>query len=72
MSSFNCETCGKPCIDTPQGYIKGCEHYPPDQWAVEWWLLRYRDELNATSGDNPPSQPAARPATQKTDGIGSP
>lgn len=28
MSSFNCEHCGKPILDTPRGYVTGCEHYP--------------------------------------------
>ena len=28
MSNFNCETCGKPIIDSPRGYTTGCEHYP--------------------------------------------
>jgi len=30
MSNFQCETCGTICYDTPNGYITGCEHYPPD------------------------------------------
>ena len=28
MSHFNCEHCGTAIIDTPDGYITGCEHYP--------------------------------------------
>lgn len=28
MSSFVCETCGTGIIDTGQGYITECEHYP--------------------------------------------
>ena len=28
MSNFICEKCGKPCVDSPLGYITGCEHYP--------------------------------------------
>ena len=28
MSSFICEKCGKEIIDTPAGYVTGCEHYP--------------------------------------------
>jgi len=28
MSSFICESCGKHIIDTDQGYISECEHYP--------------------------------------------
>ena len=34
MSSFICEKCGKPILDTPHGYITGCEHYP-----VEWEIV---------------------------------
>ena len=28
MSHFNCEHCGTAIIDTPDGYVTGCEHYP--------------------------------------------
>ena len=28
MSSFKCEHCNEDIIDTPKGYITGCEHYP--------------------------------------------
>lgn len=28
MSNFICPECSKEIIDTPQGYITGCEHYP--------------------------------------------
>lgn len=30
MSNFNCEHCGAACIDSPRGYVTGCEHYPAD------------------------------------------
>lgn len=30
MSNFKCDKCGAPCSDTPEGYVTGCEHYPPD------------------------------------------
>ena len=30
MSNFYCETCGAAVIDSPTGYVEGCEHYPPD------------------------------------------
>jgi hypothetical protein len=30
MSSFKCEKCGKTCIDSNDGFISGCKHYPPD------------------------------------------
>lgn len=30
MSSFVCDKCGAECVDTPIGYVTGCEHYPAD------------------------------------------
>ena len=30
MSSFICEKCGIKNLDSPQGYIAGCHHYPPE------------------------------------------
>ena len=30
MSSFYCEKCGAPCLDSEIGYTTGCEHYPAD------------------------------------------
>ena len=43
MSNFICEYCGTACIDTPNGYKTGCEHYPPD-WAYDvfYHALNYR------------------------------
>lgn len=42
MSSFNCEVCGKACIDIPRGgYVSGCEHHPAEiegrGWIVQFW-----------------------------------
>ena len=31
MSSFICEKCGQQILDTPHGYITGCEHYPMER-----------------------------------------
>lgn len=31
MSSFVCEKCGKNIIDSPNGYITNCKHYPEDK-----------------------------------------
>lgn len=28
MSSFYCAVCGASIIDTPDGYVTGCEHHP--------------------------------------------
>ena len=30
MSSFYCEWCNAEIVDTPQGYVTECEHYPLD------------------------------------------
>lgn len=30
MSNFTCPHCGTNIIDSPRGYITGCEHYPID------------------------------------------
>jgi len=34
MSSFFCEVCGKEILDTPDGYITECEHYPLKALAI--------------------------------------
>jgi hypothetical protein len=28
VSNFICEECGAKVVDSPRGYITGCEHYP--------------------------------------------
>ncbi len=28
MSSFDCPQCGARLVDTPYGYVTGCDHYP--------------------------------------------
>ena len=40
MSNFICEKCGKEIIDSPDGYVTGCEHYPVSD------LVRLENELN--------------------------
>lgn len=30
MSNFICDKCGTECVDSPRGYVTGCEHYPAD------------------------------------------
>ncbi len=37
MGSFYCEICGAVCSDTEVGYATGCEHYPADANAIEFW-----------------------------------
>ena len=31
MSNFMCEKCGALLLDTPNGYITGCIHYPKEK-----------------------------------------
>jgi len=31
MSNFKCEKCGVNIMDSSEGYIRGCVHYPPDK-----------------------------------------
>jgi hypothetical protein len=35
VSSFHCPECGTAILDTPQGYITGCEHYPPEPFVLK-------------------------------------
>ena len=35
MSSFICEKCGAEILDTPDGYITECEHYPMEICSVD-------------------------------------
>lgn len=30
MSNFSCEYCSTEIIDSPEGYVTWCSHYPPD------------------------------------------
>lgn len=30
MSNFACGKCGIANIDSPTGYVAGCQHYPPE------------------------------------------
>jgi hypothetical protein len=30
MSNFLCDKCNRPNIDSPTGYVAGCQHYPPN------------------------------------------
>lgn len=58
MSSFICESCGTECIDTPEGYVTGCEHYPveaehsrrffisPDGQRVMWLKVYEKQQLH--------------------------
>jgi hypothetical protein len=36
MSNFICDKCGKECIDSQNGYVTGCEHYPKDMLVETW------------------------------------
>jgi 4-hydroxybenzoate polyprenyltransferase len=35
MSNFICDKCGKECINSQDGYVTGCEHYPKDMQIVK-------------------------------------
>lgn len=50
MSSFRCETCQTPIIDTPKGYVTGCEHYPLINGA---WGKIYYQHLRRGHGNGP-------------------
>ena len=45
MSSFKCEKCGKDIIDTPKGYITGCEHYPIEKDLYKLCEMSQNGEL---------------------------
>ena len=30
MSNIACETCGRPQVESPAGYVAGCAHHPPE------------------------------------------
>lgn len=56
MSNFACETCGTVCVDSPSGYLTGCEHYPAyrqgprinsPNWG--WEKLGYSIERHGTA-----------------------
>ena len=42
MSNFNCPHCRVPQIDSTQGYIAGCAHFPPEH--LETVTLRFDDD----------------------------
>lgn len=58
MSNFICEHCGTECLDTQEGYVTGCEHYPvdaeharrffigPDGKAVRWMKVYEKQQLH--------------------------
>jgi len=53
MSNFKCPECGTDCIDSTNGYITGCEHFPADaqpapdeKLSVKEALLMLQEEKN--------------------------
>jgi len=46
MSSFACEYCGTFLVDTPNGYITKCEHYPNRRMTIG----EYEDHKRWLSG----------------------
>ena len=56
VSNFHCEHCGTAIIDSPTGYVAGCEHYPlggPERMpesvleTLERYLPSYREMKGA-------------------------
>lgn len=45
MSSFICEHCGALILDTPQGYVTECEHYPMEALPIPRFLMDRQLEL---------------------------
>jgi hypothetical protein len=40
MSNFKCSKCGTDIIDSENGYITGCEHYPVYKKESAWEMFR--------------------------------
>ena len=56
MSSFICEKCGKMIIDTEDGYITGCKHYPQEIFPCYNRNCEFYDEKmfeNCSKGEEP-------------------
>lgn len=47
MSNFYCGKCGTVIIDSPTGYVTGCEHYPIEEKKVKDIVERLRESENA-------------------------
>lgn len=45
MSNFICDKCGTECIDSPIGFVTGCDHYPAD-------VQRLPDNMEKVLQDN--------------------
>ena len=43
MSSYYCEHCGAAIIDSPKGYVTGCEHWPMGKYSG--WNHVYHEAL---------------------------
>jgi len=50
MSNFKCEKCGTNIMDSEEGYIRGCCHYPPDKVPPKaFGFIIYYDSNSETS-----------------------
>ena len=69
MSNFVCEKCGKQCIDSPFGYITGCEHYPTDiqRLPVNMEKILYDNLWELHESDDKPSNAKLSVAALNTD-----
>lgn len=43
MSSFICSKCNVSNIDTNEGYIAGCNHFPPEKPTGNKFIIKLRD-----------------------------
>lgn len=50
MSSFHCGTCGTAILDSPDGYITGCEHFPLPKNRAKKAITRKASSIK-TPGD---------------------
>lgn len=44
VSNFECPLCGATCLDSENGYVTGCEHYPVESEIEPYWDLFELDD----------------------------
>lgn len=48
MSNFVCDICGASILDSPDGYVTGCEHWPLD---LDFFTCKkYKTQIRMTKG----------------------
>ena len=50
MSNFICSACGTLIIDSPGGYLTGCEHYPKEEPEFAPWIQETIMRMNEATG----------------------